>query len=1135
MEDGRNSPVPVHSKRPDIGPEALRAAQVHHLYSQARAGMYGALVGAVVLVAALWEVVPSGGLVGWLAVFFAAQIPRHLLLHAYETTTVPEIEARTWGYRFTLLAAISAALWGVAGFALFPSESFTYQCLLAAFLAGVAASTGFAHTPITEAYLLSIVLILLPTCARILFEGTRVHLTLAVFGLVYACALLGTARSMHRVVTDSIRLRIDKDRLIGSLEQARDELEARVVARTSDLIEKNRQLEDEVSEHKQTEQTLSESEERYRLLAQNSLTGIYIIQENRFTYVNERLAEILGHAPNDMIGRPYWEFLHPLDVARVMRVRFQKEGDGEAPLQFELRAVCAGGETKYLAAYVARIAYKGRPAIMGNIADVTKRRITEELLRASEERYRTLFERAGDAIFILEGAGDQVGKIISANQAAADMHGYTIRELLELNIADLDVPEELTRIPDRISRVVRGEWVKQEIVHRRKDGTVFPVEISAGLLHLPHHHYILAIDRDITDRKRAEEALRNHKETLEALLNATTDVAVLLDREGRIQAVNQEVATRLGRDVQDLISVSAFDLAPREIAARRRERFQRVVNEGAPIREEEIGQDGRTYDTSCYPVFGANGEVEGVAVFARDITQQRIAQETLRRSEEKHRRILETITDGYHEVDLAGKLTLVNDSLCEIMGFPRVELLGLNYKSFVGPEAASRIFKAYNEVYRTGISNPEFTYQIMRKDGTWRDVSVSITLMRDGNGTPCGFRGILRDVTERRQLEEQLRQAVKMEAIGQMAGGVAHDFNNLLTAIMGYASILSELVPKATLEHERLQQIVRAAERAAELTRQLLAFSRRQVLDVRIGSLNDLVRDLESMLERLIGEHIELVTRFDDQAGNVRVDPAQFGQIIMNLVVNARDAMPRGGQLTIATENAVLDETYVRTHAEVKPGDYVMVSVSDTGHGMDPETCARAFDPFFTTKEKGVGTGLGLSTVYGIVKQHEGHITVYSELCRGTTFRVYLPRVYEPAEEVFRATETEKRPRGRETILLVEDEEAVRDLTSEALEMLGYRVYQASSGAEALEIVGRLGGSKVDLLLSDVVLPKMDGKSLYDALEPLQPSMKVLFMSGYTEDFIVHHSVLDPGVNFLPKPFTIKALANKVREVLDGE
>ncbi|PIV19920.1 MAG: hybrid sensor histidine kinase/response regulator [Deltaproteobacteria bacterium CG_4_8_14_3_um_filter_45_9] len=381
-------------------------------------------------------------------------------------------------------------------------------------------------------------------------------------------------------------------------------------------------------------------------------------------------------------------------------------------------------------------------------------------------------------------------------------------------------------------------------------------------------------------------------------------------------------------------------------------------------------------------------------------------------------------------------------------------------------------------------------------------------------------------------LQDQLRQSQKMEAIGRLAGGIAHDFNNLLTVIKGYSQLSLVEIKEGDPLRGDIEEIKNAADRAADLTRQLLAFSRRQIMEMKVLDLNDLLKNLDKMLRRVIGEDIELVTPLAEDLGRVKADPGQIEQVIMNLSVNARDAMPEGGKLTIETANVELDGAYARNHVAVTPGRYVMISVSDTGVGMAPEVRDRVFDPFFTTKEKGKGTGLGLSTVYGIVKQSDGNIWVYSEPGKGTAFKIYLPRVDEPLEEAGEVV-VQKEIVGRgETILVVEDEEEVRKLAVQILRRQGYTVLEASQGNETSHICEQHKGA-IHLMVMDVVMPGMNGRELAKSLEPHHPEMQVLYMSGYTDNAIVHHGILEKGLNFIQKPFTLEGLLRKVREVLD--
>ena len=454
------------------------------------------------------------------------------------------------------------------------------------------------------------------------------------------------------------------------------------------------------------------------------------------------------------------------------------------------------------------------------------------------------------------------------------------------------------------------------------------------------------------------------------------------------------------------------------------------------------------------------------------------------------------------------------------------------WRELIHSDDLERYKKEMDRVLAIGSEALHIEYRVRRKDGQYVTVKDEGQYLLDSSGKADHLIGFISDVTEQRALEEQLRQSQKMEAVGRLAGGLAHDFNNLLTVIKGYSRMVLEDSRPGEKIRANVEHIDSAAERAAALTRHLLAFSRKQVLQPRVIDLNVLVLNLDKMLRRLIGEDIEVETVPAPNLGHVNADPGQMEQVIMNLVVNARDAMPNGGKLTLETANVDLDSDYAREHVTVRPGRYVMLAVSDTGSGMDPQTQARIFEPFFTTKELGRGTGLGLSTVYGIVKQSGGHIWVYSELNRGTTFKIYLARVEDPAGTLSPVTRSAVTARGSETILLVEDDEQVRELTNTILVNCGYTVLVAENAAAVAKICEQHGNS-IDLLLTDVVMPGISGREVASQVSARWPNIKVLFMSGYTENSIVHHGVLDSGTHFLAKPFTPTALANKVREVLD--
>jgi two-component system, cell cycle sensor histidine kinase and response regulator CckA len=499
--------------------------------------------------------------------------------------------------------------------------------------------------------------------------------------------------------------------------------------------------------------------------------------------------------------------------------------------------------------------------------------------------------------------------------------------------------------------------------------------------------------------------------------------------------------------------------------------------------------------------------------------------------EELFRLISENAMDMIAVVDPDGRRLYNSPAYARILGFMDDELAGTSLYDHVHPDD---VYTAQQAVKQATATNPGGTvqYRMRHKDGSWHTIESGASAILNQQGKVEKFVVVNRDVSEQRQLEEKFRQAQKMEAVGRLSGGVAHDFNNLLGVIIGYAEFLQESLDPENSLRSSVDEILKAGKRAASLTRQLLAFSRQQVLDPKVLDLNVVVLDMDKMLRRLIGEDIELSTVLGPDLGRLKADQSQLEQVLLNLVVNARDAMPQGGKLLIDTQNMVMDEAFVRRYPyPVQPGPYVCLTVTDSGIGMDAETKARAFEPFFTTKEKGKGTGLGLSTVYGVVKQSGGYIDIYSAPGAGTTFKIYLPRV-DDAITTDAPTGAATSFTGNETILLAEDESSLRTLTRNTLELCGYKVLEAKDGLEALEVSERFKGP-IDLLLTDMVMPGMGGRQLAQELTRRRPEIRLAYMSGYTGQAVGSQGPVDPGSVFLLKPFTRELLTRKIREALD--
>jgi PAS domain S-box-containing protein len=772
-----------------------------------------------------------------------------------------------------------------------------------------------------------------------------------------------------------------------------------------------------------------------------------------------------------------------------------------------------------------------------------ERKRAEEMLVIEKQRFETLSKNAPFGMVMI----DQDGTFKYINPKFRELFGYDLDDVpngktwFRKAFPDPKYRHEVisTWLRD-LESIKPGEKRNRIFTVTCKDGTekiinLIPVQLETG--------ENLMTYEDITERKRAEEALRKSGEKFRELFDNAPVGYHEFDIEGRITNVNRTELEMLGYTLEERIGQFVWRSIKDEEKSRQivLGKLAGVIPPSKALERTYRRKDGTTFPVLIQDqlLLDEKGRITGMRSTIQDITERKRAEDALRESEEKYRTILENIEDGYFEVDIAGNFTFFNDSMCRIYGYPREELMGMNDRQYTDQENAKKLFQGFNKVYKTGEPSREFDWEITRKDGTKRSIESSVSLIKDLLGNRMGFRGIVRDVTERKRieqekttLEEQLRQSQKIEAIGRLAGGIAHDFNNLLTVIKGYSQLsLHELKEDVPLR-ENIEEIKRAAERAADLTRQLLAFSRRQILEMKVLDLNTILRDMDKMLHRLIGEDIELITLLADDLGGVKTDPGWVEQIIMNLAVNARDAMPSVGKLTIETANVELDEHYARAHVAVTPGRYAMLSVSDTGVGMPPEIRDKVFEPFFTTREKGKGTGLGLSTVYGIVKQSGGNIWVYSEPGYGTTFKIYLPRVDEPLEEIKERVVKEELPRGSETILIVEDEEDVLKLAARILERQGYTVLQTSSTSKALEIC-KEQKKPIHLILTDVVMPQMGGRELADRIVSIHPETKVLYMSGYTDNAIVHHGVLEEGLNFMQKPFTLEILSRKVREALD--
>jgi len=893
----------------------------------------------------------------------------------------------------------------------------------------------------------------------------------------------------------------------------------------------------DITERKQADEALRESEEKYRKLMETAHDAIFIADADTglILEANCKAQELLGLPLEQIIGM-HQSQVHPPEETERYKSIFKEHAKKGGVISEDIYVVDSQGRHIPVEIGASTIEMNGKRLIYGIFRNLAAQRQAEDALRRSEETYRLLVNQIPAVVF--KGYPDW--SIDFFDNKIKNLAGYSKEDFdsRRLKWSDLILADDFEEIKRQSRDAVNSHSgaYEREYRIRKKDGGIAWVQAmgqrfydAAGKL-----DYTSGVFFDITRRKRAEEALLNY----EFIANTAKDCMTLIDRNYVYVAANAAYSRAHNKRLEEMVGASVAHVWGEET-------FNNVIRgyldqcfAGRAVEFEgwfEFGKQGMgCYHVFYNPYFDANGRVVYAAVVSRDITERKKVEEALRRSEMKYRQLVDQIPAVVYKGYTDWTMDCFDEKVKAITGYSQEDFNSRrkNWQDLIFPEDVDQAKKLFREAQQ-GDGFYVTEHRIRKQHGQVRWIQARNKIVRDEAGKVDHISGVFFDLTERKELEDQLNKAQKMEAIGILAGGLAHDFNNLLTAIMGYGEIMSLGLRKEDPFYLYVEEINKAANRGAALTDQLLAFSRKQILQPRVINLNEVVLDMDQMLRRLIGEDIELVTAVNQELGLVKADPGQIEQIIMNLAVNARDAMPEGGILTVETANVLLDDSYARSHVNVTPGPYVMLAVSDTGLGMNTETMSRIFEPFFTTKESGKGTGLGLATAYGIVKQSGGHIWVYSEPGQGTTFKIYLPRVEEAPVAKKPKAAASASLEGKETILVVEDDTALRELIGTALRKYGFKVLEAPHGGEALLICEKQK-DPIHLMLTDVVMPQISGTALAERLKRLHPEMKVLYMSGYTENAIVHHGVLDAKVNFIPKPFRVLALVEKVREVLDA-
>ena len=874
---------------------------------------------------------------------------------------------------------------------------------------------------------------------------------------------------------------------------------------------------------------LRESEERYRNLFENAHEAIFVAQDGKLVYLNPRTATQLGYSIEEIQSKSFIEFIHPDDQEMVIANHFKRMKGEEIPNIYTFRVIHREGSVRWTELNAISVSWKEKPATLNFMTDITDRKRAEEELRNSNERFRSVIQSLSDTIFII----GPNGKLTYESPAAARILGYSPGYFIGKSPFEHIHPEDLDRVVKDLDEVFDSvnPGTSTEFRYRKVDGTWINLEATgSNQIENPGIQGIVLTVRDISERKRTQNALRESEEKYRLIFEHSPLGILYFDHNGIIIACNESFIQIIGSSQKALIGLNMLKLPDKNIVST----VQKALNGSTGLYEGIYSSTTAKKITPIRSIFAPmtsdSGIILGGVGIIEDITERKQAEDALRASDERYRKAFMTSPDAIFITRFPdGGFVSVNEGFTKMTGYTEDEVIGklpLEIDIWKYPEDRKKVI----EEFLTKGEVRNFESRFLTKSG---EITGLMSVSRiDLNGVQHNL-CIARDITKHKALEAQLQQAQKMESIGRLAGGVAHDFNNMLSVILGYSELAIKKAGGDNPLQHHLAQILDAARRSASLTRQLLAFARQQTIAPIVLDLNKTIESMLKMLQRLIGEDINLKWHPKADLWPVKIDPSQVDQILANLCVNARDAIADVGKITIETENCTLNKEYCANHPGFMLGDYLKLTVSDDGYGMAKEVQANLFEPFFTTKEMGKGTGLGLATVYGIVKQNNGFINVYSEQGHGTSFTIYLLRHIAKAEKTRPTSQPVIAARGHETILLVEDELAILEMATTMLEGQGYTVRAAVTPGEAIRMAREHQG-EIDLLVTDVVMPEMNGRDLAKNLISLYPDLKRLFMSGYTANVIAHHGVLDEGVCFIQKPFSIEELSAKVREALDG-
>ncbi|MBN1574650.1 MAG: PAS domain S-box protein [Deltaproteobacteria bacterium] len=884
----------------------------------------------------------------------------------------------------------------------------------------------------------------------------------------------------------------------------------------------------DISKRILAEEALKRSEEKYRDIIENAVDVIFTIDlKGAFLQVNDSFLRESGYRRDEIIGKNSLTTTHPDDYS-ILREALKESLKGNS-FEAEIRAIDKKGDYKWFSTITRPVKDRGGSVVSINIVarNINDRVLTERALIESEDKYRTLVDSAKEAILVLQ---DNLVKF--SNPKTVEISGYSEEELASIPLEKFIHPEDLEEVLSRYFKEINGEDFLKPNLYRllRKDGSIRWVEGTGISITWDGKPASLTFLSDVTEKKKAEEALVESEEKYRILVEQAND-GIIIVQEKKIKYVNRRVCEIGGYDANEIIDTDFFDFVHPDEADKVSANYRnRISGKYVPSTYESAAKhkNGRRVDVEFNASMIMYRGEPAILIIIRDITERKAAEEALKESEERYRNLFQSSRDTIYLSTIGGRFEDINQAGEKLFGYARDELLNMDLKDiYKDPDYRKEIQEALN---REGfLTDYEITFR--KKDGTFIETLVTSSVRRDETGEIIGYQGIIKDMTEKKSLEAQLVQTQKMEALGTLAGGMAHNFNNILVGIMGYSEYLLIKKDEDDPDYKALKTIYDGTLRASDLTKQLLNIARGEEYKFTNLNLNDVVERILPLISGIFEKSITIETCLEEDLLTIKGDRGHLEQCLLNLCINSKDAMPMGGRLIIETRSKLLDEDFVRMHIGAKKGDYVVLTVTDTGIGMTKDVKERIFEPFFSTKEHKGGTGMGLSTIYGIMQKHSGIITVYSEVGEGSSFKLYFPAIPEAAKAADSEMDIGKAA-GDETLLIIDDEAIVVDMWSDFLKDTGYKVITATNGEEGIGLFTEMR-DEIDLVILDYVLPGMSGMETFRKLKEIDPDVKVLISSGYTENGKAKDILMEGGDGFIQKPARLNDLNGKIREILD--